>query len=176
MEKRTLHCSCCFALNKVCTHTQKKMSQIIAGSFHDAISTILRIIQYFGLFPVQGLAKRDVFSLKFKWKSFKTFYSICFVFFCLIDTSALFYDGLVDSFSIKNTSSLSFNLICLSSIVNLFCLAQQWPKLMIFWYEREKVFLQHPYFIQGWSLKRKFRVIAAIFAFLAFGKMNKIIY
>lgn len=146
------------------------MSQISSGSFHDAISAILRIIQYFGLFPVQGIAKIDVFSLKFKWKSFKTFYSIFFFIFSFIDTSALFYEGLVDSFSLKNTSSLNFYLICLSSVVNLLCLTQKWPKLMIYWYEHEKVFLQHPYFIQGWTLKWKVRVIASVFAFLAFGK------
>lgn len=146
------------------------MSQMKAGSFYDAISAILRTIQYFGLLPVQGLAKKDIFSLKFKWKSFLTFYSIIFIILGLIDTSALFYESFMDSFSLKNTSSLSFYFICLCNATNFFILAQKWPKLMVYWYEHEKVFLQHPYFIQGWSLKRKMRIVAFIFGFLAFGK------
>ena len=145
------------------------MSQIISGSFHDAICSILQTIQYFGLLPVQGIAKKNVFDLNFKWKSFKTFYSISFIILGFIDALALFYEGVLDSFSLKHTSSLSFYLICLSSAVNLIILAKKWPKLMIYWYEHEKVFLQHPYFVQGWSLKRKIRIVAFIFAFLAFG-------
>ena len=146
------------------------MSQTLSGSFHEAISTILKMIQYFGLLPVQGITKNNVHDLNFNWKCFKTFYSIIFIIISFIEFSALFYEGIIDGFSLTETSSLSFYLICTSSVVNLFILARKWPKLMIYWYDHEKLLLQPPYFVQGWSLKRKIRIVALLFAFMAFCK------
>ena len=48
-------------------------------SFQEAVGPILVIGQCFGSLPVEGILSKDIANLKFRWKSFRTIYSIIFL-------------------------------------------------------------------------------------------------
>lgn len=48
---------------------------LINGSFHKAIGSILALAQCFGIMPVVGIKGKSAADLQFQWKSFRTIYS-----------------------------------------------------------------------------------------------------
>ena len=66
-----------------------------ALSFHTAIGPILRLVQFFGLLPVQNFSNGDVSSLSFDWKSVQTIYAIILlslgIFECLLVARSVFF-------------------------------------------------------------------------------------
>lgn len=45
-------------------------------SFHKSMAFVLILAQCFGQLPIQGITSPDVQALQFKWKSWRTLYSI----------------------------------------------------------------------------------------------------
>lgn len=54
-------------------------------------------------------------------------------------------------------------------------IAQEWPKLIKYWQKTEEIFLNKPYFIKGWKLVYRVRILAAVYLGVAFG-MNNLLY
>lgn len=65
---------------------------------------------------------------------------------------------------------LSFCVFCLIETIFFSLLARKWSEIITFWYEKEKVFLNYPYEIDGWNLKRKIKVGAFLILFFALRK------
>lgn len=80
-----------FSLQITNQQPEKKYLQKPRDSFHRAIYPTLLVAQIFGLFPVHGISANHCSRLRFKWMSFKTFYSGVFICFCLFMFSAEVY-------------------------------------------------------------------------------------
>jgi gustatory receptor len=145
-------------------------SEGLAGSFHDAIGPVLRVSQFFGLMPVDNVNAKDILDISFRWKSIKTIYSLVFIvagsFECLMSLKLSMKRGM----SLGYASALSFFASSMFGAYCLLNLARKWQRVMKFWFESEKVFLKAPYALRGCSLKRKIRLWAALFGFLALGR------
>jgi gustatory receptor len=139
----------------------------LKGSFHEAIGPVLRVAQVFGLFSVDGVMSKDVSNIEFKWRSFKTIYSMLFLVLgtteCLLCCRLILNKGLTLSLS----SELSFYLISMIGAFYILKLATKWKYLMKLWYDSEKVFLKTPYINCKISMKRKIRLWSALIGFLS---------
>jgi gustatory receptor len=142
----------------------------LKGSLHEAIGPVLKVAQVFGLMPIDGVMSKDVENLEFKWKSFKTMYTLVFLVLgtaeCLLCCRLIFKKGLTLSLS----SELSFYLISMIGAFYILKLATKWKYLMKVWFDSEKVFLKSPYVNLKLSMKRKIRLWAALIGFLSLCK------
>lgn len=64
---------------------------IYNGSFHEAISPVLVMAQLFGVMPVCGVREPDLNLMEFKWKCFRTIYSLTILLGLLIMTFITLY-------------------------------------------------------------------------------------
>lgn len=145
----------------VCRRYDMRMhSEATEGSFHDSIGPILRIVQFFGLLPVDNVNSKDISSMNFRWKSMKVMYSCTFLICGLIESILCLRLVVKSGMSLGYSSALSFYFVSLIGACFLFKLAQKWKQLMRIWFESEKVFLKPPYTVHGWPLKRKIRLWA----------------
>jgi gustatory receptor len=148
-------------------------SEAIKGSFHDAIGPILKISQCFGILPVNNVNSKDISNIAFNWKSMKTIYSIIFIASGTVECVLAARMMLKQRISLGNSSALCFYV---TSVIGAFCmlrLASKWNRLMRFWYDSEKVFLQPPYTVSGWPLKRKIFLWAGVYYALALRKSHQ---
>lgn len=147
----------------------KMRSSAVKGSFHEAIGPVLWISQFFGILPANGVCSKDISNISFRWTSLKTVYSLLFLICgwieCLLSLRLLVTRGI----SISQASSSSFLLTSIVGACSLFGIAQNWNMLMKFWYDSEKVFLEAPYKVCGWPLKRKIQLWAATIGILSLG-------
>lgn len=142
-------------------------------SFHNAMRPIVRVSHFFGIMPVDVGKSKDVSSIIFRWKSFKTIYSLIFVVLGMCEGFLCLWLVIRNGMTLSYSSALSFYFVSVTGTICLLKLASKWDKLMKFWYEREKVFLEAPYTIQGWTLNRKIRLWGVAFGVLSLS--NKLI-
>ena len=141
----------------------------LEGTFHDAIGPILVVARIFGLMPVSGVESSEIKRIKFHWKSVKSIYSLIFIVCGTVELICLIRFVLNNGLTLGHASNLSFYVASMLGTCCFFRFAMNWKRLMKLWYESEKVFLKAPYVVQGWSLKCKLRVWAAVLGFVALG-------
>lgn len=61
--------------------TSRRINSNNDDSLHGAIYPLLFIAQIFGLMPISGIKSSSTTALEFKWKSFRTFYTLFLVSF-----------------------------------------------------------------------------------------------
>lgn len=135
--------------------------EALRGSFHDAIGPVLRVSQFFGLMPVDGVNSNDISNINFRWKSIKSIYALVFLACGSVECLLCLRLAAISGMTLGFSSALSFYATSMFGAFYLLKLASKWQHLMTFWYKCEKVFLKPPYIIRGWSLKQKIRLWAA---------------
>lgn len=127
------------------------------GSFFDAIGPILQISQWFGLMPADGVNSKNILGVGFRWKSLKSLYSLVFVVCGSIEAILCVRLALLRGMTFGYSITVCFQLVSVSVAIFQINLASKWRSFMEFWYQKEKVFLNAPYGIRGWTLKQKIR-------------------
>lgn len=168
-------------------------------SFHEAIRPIATFVQFLFLMPVCNISSSDTKNLKFNWKCFRVFFTLLYITYGIFITSLYFkfiygnginamnigeynylnYLKLIDNYFNKTLFFyiLSVNLVGLvffsyttTCAIIFFCIAMQWPKLMVFWSMRESKFLKAPYKFHTCKLSFKIRSMAIVIILLAFAE------
>lgn len=69
----------------------------MSGSFHEAVSSIFVIAQFFGIMPIINMEDRTASKLKFKWLAFRT--TLAAVMLLLVTTISviIFYVMIIES-------------------------------------------------------------------------------
>lgn len=148
---------------------EKKYLQTPRDSFHRAIYPTMLVAQIFGLFPVHGISANNCSHLRFKWLSFRTFYSIFFICFCVFMACCEVYrihrsDAVDPNYTnAKSLAGLVFFTVnsCATSI--FFYIAMKWRQLMMQWEKNESVFQRRPYLTaSSYTLRKKITIAGAI--------------
>lgn len=150
--------------------------------------------QVFAMIPVSGILGGSVKDIDFNYKHIRALYSMSFLCFGTLETIfaltrivqngfKIEYAGLLSNIFITNIISwmefpvflegLIFFIMCMVRAYYLFHLATQWRKVMIFWYNKEYVFLSHPYRSKGLGISLKLKLLFAIFMICAFSMVTK---
>ncbi|XP_063709343.1 gustatory receptor for sugar taste 64a-like [Culicoides brevitarsis] len=145
---------------------QTQISRPSRNSFHRVIFPILFVTQCFGLFPVQGISGSHTYHLRFKWLSFRTFFSFvtaligCLMAFLEVQRLER------QKVSAKNVSGVLFMLIAIMIAIIFIFVAKKWRLIMMFWEKNENIFLKAPY-KQTNKLRRKISMSAMTMLLLA---------
>lgn len=128
-----------------------KMSE----SFHNVISPVLRISQFFGLMPV-NLDTDDPMKIDFAWKSGKTVYCIIFLFCGTIEAGLSLRIAIKKGLELSGSSGFTYLLVSTLGGFLMLNLARKWPRLIAKWWKSEEIFVtQSCYQFDGLSLKTK---------------------
>ena len=141
------------------------------GSFHDAIKSIFKISQFFGILTVDNITSKDISRLEFRWKSIKTIYCLTFLTCASIECILCIRMGFKNGLSLIYINTLSFYSISTFNAIFIFTLARKWRQIIKSWYEHERMFLNSPYTVNGWSLKRKIVMWSTLFGLLAISEL-----
>ena len=140
-------------------------------SFHEAAGTMLFFSQFFGLFPIENIRNRDENKMKFSWISLRTFYSLTFL-VCGTAESALAVRRLLRfGFNMGLVDGLFFFIFSMIRAYIIFNIILKWTRIIKFWMECEKPFLNYPYSESRWCLKKKCRLIFAYCLVQIFGEI-----
>lgn len=109
------------------------------GSFHYAMSRVLMLGNFVG-FPVIGIYTRDIFNIKFKWKSISAIYS---VYLLIMSTFFLvcYFIWLIKSsneFTVQTFVTFSIRLRNVFCLVLFQRLAQNWNHFIMRWTNVER--------------------------------------
>lgn len=137
----------------------------MSESFQDAFYPIIKISQFFGIFPISFVHDK----ITFKWMSVKTFYSLIFLSCAIIECTLSFRVAFKGGISLWGSSSFSYMFVATVGCIFFLRIAQKWPCLMEQWQKSENVIIiDSAYCIEGMSLKRKIWFWASIMGLLAF--------
>ncbi|XP_044268784.1 gustatory receptor for sugar taste 64e-like [Tribolium madens] len=130
---------------------------------HSCLRFILIGAQVFGMFPVSGVTNRDATSLKFKWTSKRTIYSIIFALAAALN-SLIFFVHRVSSGRLEFSEwvKLLLFLVTVCTVVLLLDIAKKWPSLMKKWTQVDEAMSWYGF---PPKLQRKLRIIFAITVF-----------
>lgn len=118
--------------------------------------SVLMIAQIFAILPLTGLNSKDVFNLKFKFKSIRTGYSLLIFILLSIYSVIIIIWALQKRISFDRITPVLFSLITTFIILCFIQLAKKWPNLMIKWMEVERTL---PKFENG-KVSRKIKFIS----------------
>jgi Trehalose receptor len=138
-------------------------------SFHRIIGPCLVYGQVFGMLPVNNVRLDDENKLEFRWFSFKTVYSMIFLFCGTAESCLGVLRLLRRGLSIQHFEALIFFILAVVRAFIFLNLAKNWKKIMVMWKKCESPFLTSPYRIKGWSLISRIRVTFVVLALLSFG-------
>lgn len=167
---------------------EKKYLQSPRDSFHRAIFPTLFVAQVFGLFPIDGISANNCSRLRFKWLSFRSFYSAFFICFCLYLFAAEVYrvhksdavdpnytnaKNLGESWLLKkwidnfmfdlSLAGLVFYGVNTCATTVFFYIATKWRQLLLQWEKNESVFQRRPYIsVSRYTLRTKINIAGSI--------------
>lgn len=141
------------------------------GSFHFAISRVLTLGNFVG-FPIIGINSRDIFDIKFKWKSFRAIYSlyllvmsifllICY-FIWLIKSSNEFSVQTFVTFTIRLR-----NVLCLLLFQRL---ARNWNRFIVRWTNVEQYLPMYGSRNEKNFIKRRITLLQVVVMSLSVGE------
>lgn len=129
------------------------------------------IAQLFGLFPLDNISSNNPDAIKFKWKSFRTIFSLLFLLSSFSVAFLVLYKKAEEgSLSPSNIIGFIFYGNCACVCLFFFLLSQHWQKIMIFWSKSEQCFstLKYKNNLKSWSLKKRINVCLYTMLLLAF--------
>lgn len=165
---------------KVIDNSIKKphLTKVEHQSFYSSIGPVLVCGQFFGMLPGENLkdwkcSRLEVFSnpfladgvmakderdVTFRWNSFRTIYSLIFLFCGTVESCLGTRRLLRLGFNINFAEGLLFFISAMVRAYLLFGLARRWKEISVMWRKCEEAFLKHPYRVRGWSLAKRIRV------------------
>lgn len=69
----------------------------MSGSFHEAVSSIFVIAQFFGIMPIINMKDRTASKLKFKWLAFRTIFAALMLLLVTTFGVIIFYVMVIES-------------------------------------------------------------------------------
>lgn len=139
--------------------TKTDNAELENPSFHNSVGPALFAAQFFGAMPVCGVLAKDEDSVKFKWLSINTIYSMFFLFCGTIESSLGTWRLLRLGFNVHFAEGLMFFITAMIRAFMFFKLAREWKTIIKYWRKCEEPFLSYPYEVRGWSLKKTLRVV-----------------
>lgn len=139
-------------------------------SFHESIGPIITFGQFLAMLPVNGVLSKKENDLQFRWTSIKAIYAVIFLILGSAETSLATRRLYVIGFSIGYGEAYLFYLFSMVRAFMVFRLAIKWKCIMIYWREKEDVFLNYPYETQKWSLKFRLTVFFSAMTSCVFGE------
>lgn len=137
----------------------KSIEEQKSPSFHVSVGPMLTYGQCFGLLPADGVLAKDENQVEFRWKSFKTIYSIVFLVLGTLESCLGTRRLLRLGFNIGFAEGLLFFITAMVRAWMFFALARSWKSIIKNWRDAEEPFLKPPYRVKGWSLRRKLGVV-----------------
>lgn len=128
---------------------------------------VIGVAQLFCTLPIYGVFNKDHTKVRFKWISARTIANLTFMLFTLFEIFLSFKLIHQMGMDFRNGELLSFCIFCLVEATLFFLLSRKWSEIISFWYKKERVFLNYPYEIDGWSLKKKIKFGAFTILFFA---------
>ncbi|RZC42767.1 uncharacterized protein BDFB_000644, partial [Asbolus verrucosus] len=136
------------------------MSQRRVTSIHSCLCFMLIFAQCFGMLPVSGITNEDYGSLKFRWTSKRTLYSIIFTLSAVANitfhTMRIVRDGKI---KFEDCVTLLFFLVTIITVVFFIDVARKWPDLMQKWEEVDMAMSCYQFPL---GLHKKLKIIATI--------------
>lgn len=105
---------------------------LCVGSFHEAIKPVLVLGQFFGCLPVSNVTASTPYSLDFKWKSLRFFFSLFVTMSCGIQALLTIYWTFSKRIEFGKMVFLVYYVTNFLSFVCFLKLAKKWPELMVF--------------------------------------------
>jgi Trehalose receptor len=137
--------------------------------------SVILISQFFGMFPYTNITSKNLKSMRFKWKSFRTAYSSIFVLNTALNLIASIHKRFTSN--IVTPSNLNGTIFYATSMLSLvFFLSTDWRHFFAKWSEVEGIFFSEKYkhLPQKATLKQKLYILIG-FGFSAF-VLNQILY
>lgn len=91
MIKKTLFLQCHYFV------ASQEVDDGTSGSFHEAVSSIFVIAQFFGIMPIINMGDKTASKLKFKWLAFRTIFAAVMLLFVTIFAVIAFYVVITES-------------------------------------------------------------------------------
>lgn len=129
--------------------------------------------QLFGLFPID-LKPKDPTKLTFKWKSFRSFFSLLTIFTSASTSIFVLHDQITAGpLSARNVIGFIFFSSCCYIAVMMFRTSMKWRTLMVQWMKTESIFTCKSYappkssWCHSWPLRRRLLVTSIVYITLA---------
>uniref|UniRef100_A0A336M476 Gustatory receptor n=1 Tax=Culicoides sonorensis TaxID=179676 RepID=A0A336M476_CULSO len=97
------------------------------------------------IFPVSGIMSHSPESLKYNRRSLVNIANTIIIFVGLVDTVLTIRLVIRNEMTLSSITAFAFFFVTVIGTLLLRNLAQKWPKLMLYWYKKEEIFLGYPY-------------------------------
>lgn len=133
------------------------------------IFSAIRVGKVFGLFPIE-IDSKNPSKISFKWRSWKTFFSIIFVIGSFL-TASFVLKGQMEKgpLTASNIVGIIFYSSCCTISILFFKISQRWKLLMVEWTETESFLTCDEYELppKSWTLKKRVLICTALYIFLS---------
>lgn len=166
---------------------------IYNGSFHEAISPVLVMAQLFGVMPVCGIRDADLNLMEFKWKCFRTIYSLAILLGLLIMTFVTIYWTFTHKIEFAKIGvfniwfadyetifltpkcllpvTIIFYLSNFTAFVYFIKLGMCWPGIMRRWEQIDRLLPPLKTYYEKAALANKIKIVALLIMCLSLGKL-----
>ncbi|XP_054085602.1 gustatory receptor for sugar taste 64b [Zeugodacus cucurbitae] len=136
------------------------MSQLLQDqTFHNCVSKVLFISQFFGLLPVSNILANDVQRIHYTWFSSHVLYSGIILLLNTLEFFTVGYLVFKSGLNFHNSGTISLFVVCMLEHLYFWRLAIKWPFIMRAWRRTEEIFLRPPYRIYA-TYNMKARIYA----------------
>lgn len=89
--------------------SDQSLQVAILNLFLLSLPSVSTVAQCFGNVPVMGVLDKDLRNLKFKWRTFRTIYSLIYMVICFFEVCLMVLKGIVKGISIVNVGEWVIN-------------------------------------------------------------------
>ncbi|XP_018319394.1 gustatory receptor for sugar taste 64f-like [Agrilus planipennis] len=128
-------------------------------SLHYCMKNILILSQICAFIPVDGISGCP-HDLKFRWRSYKTIYTLLVLLLQTIYTLITIIYATKNEKNFNSFVLVLWNFRCVLSLIAFLKVAQKWPRFMQEWSEMELFMIDYPSFL---NLNRNLRIKSIVF-------------
>ncbi|XP_017472222.1 PREDICTED: gustatory receptor for sugar taste 64b [Rhagoletis zephyria] len=151
--------------------SQPKQQEQQDQTFHQCVSKVLFISQFFGLLPVKNLLADDVERVQYNWCSIHTLYSASIILLNGLEFMTVGYLVFKAGINFHSSGTISLFVICMLEHIYFWRLAINWPFIMRAWRRTEEIFLRAPYRIYAtYNMKTRVYALTSLVMCCAFGE------
>ncbi|KAL7038114.1 hypothetical protein ACKWTF_009457 [Chironomus riparius] len=133
------------------------------SSFHEVMGPILTVSQLFGYLPSCGVLERNCNNIYFKWTSIRVIYTILFLCLGTFEVILMIIKAVQDGISLTDVEVIMFYGFAVARAYTFLYLATKWKEIVVFWYDKERPFLDEPYTMSRFNLSIKVYLIGFVF-------------
>uniref|UniRef100_A0A5H2X5P1 Gustatory receptor n=1 Tax=Bactrocera latifrons TaxID=174628 RepID=A0A5H2X5P1_BACLA len=142
--------------------------QLEDQTFHNCVSKVVFISQFFGLLPVSNILADDVQRVYYTWFSLHTLYSGIILLLNTLEFVTVGYLVFKFGLNFHNSGTISLFVVCMLEHVYFWRLAIKWPFIMRAWRRTEEIFLRPPYRIYAtYNMKARIYALTCLVMFSA---------